>query len=186
MKLPARVYRPLAAGAPAPWRELPVALERMIHFFPPHIAKMRAKVPEMIGNVDVLLGNLEDAIPAEAKAAARAGFIEIARANDFAGTGLWVRINSLNSPWALDDMIEVVAAVGDKLDVIMLPKVEGPQQESTDCGGLHTHQSLGHKFQIASCTSCLGFWSRRVARRCHHRPAPSERSEPVSRHSAQA
>jgi malyl-CoA/(S)-citramalyl-CoA lyase len=126
MKLPARFYRPLAAGAPAPWRELPVALERMIHFFPPHIEKMRAKVPEMIGNVDVLLGNLEDAIPAEAKAAARAGFIEIARANDFSGTGLWVRINALNSPWALDDIIEVVAAAGDKLDVIMLPKVEGP------------------------------------------------------------
>jgi malyl-CoA/(S)-citramalyl-CoA lyase len=87
---------------------------------------MRAKGPEMIGNVDVLLGNLEDAIPAEAKAEARAGFIEIARANDFAGTGLWVRINALNSPWALDDIIEVVAAAGDKLDVIMLPKVEGP------------------------------------------------------------
>jgi malyl-CoA/(S)-citramalyl-CoA lyase len=126
MKLPARFYRPLAIGAPAPFRELPVTLERMIHFFPPHIEKMRAKVPDMIGTVDVLLGNLEDAIPAEAKAAARAGFIEAARANDFAGTALWVRINSLNSPWALDDVIEIVAAVGDKLDVMMLPKVEGP------------------------------------------------------------
>jgi malyl-CoA/(S)-citramalyl-CoA lyase len=126
MKLPARFYRPLSLGAPAPYRELPVALERMIHFFPPHIEKMRAKVPGMIGTVDVLLGNLEDAIPAEAKAAARAGFITVAETNDFAGTGLWVRINALNSPWALDDVIEVVAAVRDKLDVIMLPKVEGP------------------------------------------------------------
>ena len=32
-------------------------------------------------------------------------------------------MNSLNSPWALDDMIEVVGAVGNKLDVVMLPKV---------------------------------------------------------------
>jgi malyl-CoA/(S)-citramalyl-CoA lyase len=126
MKRPARFYRPLAVGAPAPYRELPVALERMIHFFPPHIEKMRAKVPEMIGQVDVLLGNLEDAIPADAKEAARAGFIEAARANDFGATGLWVRINSLNSPWALDDVVEIVAAVGGKLDVMMLPKVEGP------------------------------------------------------------
>jgi malyl-CoA/(S)-citramalyl-CoA lyase len=125
MKLPARFYRPLAVGAPAPWREVPVKLERMIHFFPPHIDKMRAKVPDMIGQVDVLLGNLEDAIPADAKAAARSGFIEAARAHDFADTSLWVRINSLNSPWALDDIIEVVAAAGDKLDVMMLPKVEG-------------------------------------------------------------
>ena len=38
---------------------------------------------------------------------------------------MWTRINALNSPWALDDICEIVAAVGDKLDVIMLPKVEG-------------------------------------------------------------
>jgi malyl-CoA/(S)-citramalyl-CoA lyase len=29
-------------------------------------------------------------------------------------------------PWGLDDLIEIVGAVGDKLDVVMLPKVEGP------------------------------------------------------------
>src|SRR5437868_2514357 len=33
---------------------------------------------------------------------------------------------SLNSPWVLDDVTEIVGAVGQKLDVIMLPKVEGP------------------------------------------------------------
>src|SRR5207249_8036786 len=44
---------------------------------------------------------------------------------DFGATGLWTRINALNSPWALDDICEIVGAVGDKLDVIMLPKVEG-------------------------------------------------------------
>jgi malyl-CoA/(S)-citramalyl-CoA lyase len=75
--------------------------------------------------VDVVLGNLEDAIPVEAKEAARRGFIEMAKANDFGATGLWTRVNALNSPWALDDIVEIVAAVGDKLDVVMLPKVEG-------------------------------------------------------------
>jgi len=60
-------------------RELPVRLERMVHFVPPHIEKLRAKVPELIAQVDVVLGNLEDAIPADAKAAARAGFIAMAR-----------------------------------------------------------------------------------------------------------
>ncbi len=126
MKLPNQFYRPLAIGAPAPWRELPVKVERMIHFVPPHIEKMRAKVPEIIKQVDVVLGNLEDAIPADAKEAARKGFIEMAKATDFGLTGLWTRMNALNSPWALDDMIEIVGAVGDKLDVVMLPKVEGP------------------------------------------------------------
>ncbi len=80
MKLPRPFFKPLAIGAPEPLRELPVRLERMIHFVPPHIEKIRAKVPELIAQVDVVLGNLEDAIPADAKEAARAGFIEMAQA----------------------------------------------------------------------------------------------------------
>ena len=126
MKPPRQFYAPLAIGAPAPLREPPVRLERMIHFVPPHIAKLRAKVPELARQVDVVLGNLEDAIPVDAKEAARKGFIEMAKSIDFGTTGLWTRINALNSPWALDDVIEIVGAVGDKLDVIMLPKVDGP------------------------------------------------------------
>jgi malyl-CoA/(S)-citramalyl-CoA lyase len=126
MKLPRQFFKPLAIGAPAPLRELPVRLERMIHFVPPHIEKIRQKVPELIRQVDVVLGNLEDAIPVDAKMAARQGFIAMAKANDFGTTGLWTRINALNSPWALDDVVEIVAAVGSKLDVVMLPKVEGP------------------------------------------------------------
>jgi malyl-CoA/(S)-citramalyl-CoA lyase len=126
MKLPVHFYKPLAIGAPDPMRELPVRPERMIHFFPPHLEKIRARVPDMAKQVDVLLGNMEDAIPADAKEAARAGFIEVAKATDFGDTALWTRVNALNSPWFLDDMSEIVAAVGNKLDVIMIPKVEGP------------------------------------------------------------
>src|SRR3989440_9817134 len=125
MKHPRNYFKPLAIGAPAPLRELPVRLERMIHFVPPHVEKVRAKVPELIAQVDVVLGNLEDAVPADAKLAARAGFIAMAQAHDFGATGLWTRINALNSPWALDDITEISAAVGNKVDVIMLPKVEG-------------------------------------------------------------
>src|SRR5271156_3644475 len=125
MKIPRNFFQPLAIGAPAPLRELPLRLERMIHFVPPHIEKVRAKVPELVAQVDVVLGNLEDAIPADAKEAARAGFIAMAKASDFGTTGLWTRINALNSPWVLDDISEIVAAIGRKLDVIMLPKVEG-------------------------------------------------------------
>ncbi|MFZ1922414.1 MAG: CoA ester lyase [Xanthobacteraceae bacterium] len=125
MKLPRNFFKPLAIGAPAPLRELPLRLERMIHFVPPHIEKVRAKVPELVAQVDVVLGNLEDAIPADAKVSARKGFIAMAQACEFGETGLWTRINSLNSPWMLDDVTEIVAAIGQKLDVVMLPKVEG-------------------------------------------------------------
>src|ERR1051326_6125637 len=126
MKLPRQFYAPLAIGAPAPLRELPVRLERMIHFVPPHIEKVRAKASELVRQVDVVLGNLEDAIPVDAKKAARDGFIAMARSTDFGSTGLWTRINALNSPWALDDITAIVSAVGAKLDVMMLPKVDGP------------------------------------------------------------
>src|SRR3954466_7991584 len=128
MKLPRSFYQPLAIGAPAPFRELPVRLERMIHFVPPHNDKVRARGPELAGTVDVGLGNLEDAVPVDQKEAARKGFVAMAQATDFAatGTGLWTRINALNSPWILDDLFEIVDEVGDKLDVVMVPKVEGP------------------------------------------------------------
>jgi len=126
MRTPAKHFLPLAIGAPDPYRQLPVRLERMLHFVPPHNEKIRARLGALIPQVDVVLGNLEDAIPADAKVAARAGFIAMAKAHDFGETGLWTRINALNSPWALDDLLEIVPAAGTKLDVIMLPKVEGP------------------------------------------------------------
>ena len=76
----------------------------------------------------MLLGNLEDAVKADRKEAARAGLVEIARATDFGEhTQLWTRINALDSPWALDDLTTLVTEIGDKLDVIMVPKVQGAE-----------------------------------------------------------
>jgi malyl-CoA/(S)-citramalyl-CoA lyase len=121
-------FTPLAVGAPAPLREVPARPSRMIHFFDPSNPKMAAKVPQLVGTVDVLLGNLEDAVRAENKEAARAGLVEIARATDLGEhTQLWTRVNALDSPWALDDLTTLVAEVGDRLDVVMVPKVQGPE-----------------------------------------------------------
>jgi malyl-CoA/(S)-citramalyl-CoA lyase len=125
MKAPRKYFEPLAIGAPRPFQDLPSRLERMIHFIPPHIEKVRAKASELVGQVDVVLGNLEDAIPVEAKVAAREGIIAMAKATEFGSTGLWVRVNALNSPWFLDDMTRLVGEIGDQLDVVMIPKVEG-------------------------------------------------------------
>ncbi len=127
-KTPRNFFKPLAIGAPDPVRDLPVRLERMIHFVPGHNEKIRPKVPEMAKQVDVILANLEDAIPADAKDAARAGAVEMANMVDWqkSGTGFWSRVNCLNSPWFLDDVTDLVLKAGHQLDVIMLPKVEGP------------------------------------------------------------
>ena len=126
MKLPNNFYKPLAIGAPAPWRDLPVRPERVVHFFPPHIEKIRARMSETAAQVDVLCGNLEDAIPLDQKDNARRGFIQGVQQAELGDTGLWVRVNCLNSPWILDDLSEIVAGCGNRLDAVMIPKVEGP------------------------------------------------------------
>lgn len=120
-------FRPLAVGAPAPLREIPARPSRAIHFFDPSNEKMAAKIPAMVGTVDVLLGNLEDAVKADNKVAAREGLVKIAQSTDFGPTQLWTRINALDSPWVLDDLTTLVPAIGDKLDVIMVPKVQGAE-----------------------------------------------------------
>ena len=118
-------FRPLALGAPMPLREIPFKPSRMIHFFDPSNPKMASKVPEIAKKCDVMLGNLEDAIQADNKIAAREGLVKIGREVEFGSCQLWTRVNSLDSPWCLDDLTTLVSEIGDKLDVIMVPKVEG-------------------------------------------------------------
>ena len=125
-------FRPLAVGAPEPLRSIPARPSRAIHFFDPSNEKMAAKVPAMVGTVDVLLGNLEDAVKADRKEAARAGLVSIAQETaDLGGrsgpTQLWTRVNALDSPWVLDDLTTLVSEIGDKLDVVMVPKVQGAE-----------------------------------------------------------
>ncbi len=120
-------FRPLAVGAPQPLREIPSRPSRAIHFFDPSNEKMAAKVPQLVGTVDVLLGNLEDAVKADHKEAAREGLVRIAHGTDFGPTQLWTRVNALDSPWVLDDLTRLVSEIGDQLDVIMVPKVQGAE-----------------------------------------------------------
>src|SRR3954464_1609059 len=127
MRSPKDFFRPLAVGAPEPLRDIPVRPSRVIHFFPPSNAKMVAKVPDIAPTVDILLANLEDGVPAADKEAARAGLVEVARTADMGATQFWTRVNSLDSPWVLDDLVAAVTEAGDALDVIMIPKVEGPE-----------------------------------------------------------
>jgi malyl-CoA/(S)-citramalyl-CoA lyase len=125
MRNPRDFAKPLAVGAPDPPLEIPVTPSRMIHFFDPSNEKMAAKLPDIAAKTDILLGNLEDAVPVDRKEAARAGLVTIGREVDLGSTALWTRVNSLDSPWVLDDLVTLVGEIGDRLDVIMVPKVEG-------------------------------------------------------------
>ncbi|MGH1491593.1 MAG: HpcH/HpaI aldolase/citrate lyase family protein, partial [Acidimicrobiales bacterium] len=127
MRSPKDFFKPLAVGAPAPITEIPFRPSRMIHFFPPSVEKMVAKLPDIVPTVDIILGNLEDGVPAADKEAARAGLIKVGKTVDMGSTQFWTRLNSLDSPWFLDDIYSAVTEIGDKLDVVMIPKVEGPE-----------------------------------------------------------
>src|SRR5213593_2126184 len=125
MRSPRDFTKPLAMGAPQPVLEIPVKPSRCIHFFDPSNPKMAAKLPELARQTDILLGNLEDAIPADKKVDAREGLVKIGCEVDLGDTPLWTRVNSLDSPWVLDDVIRLVTEIGDRLEVVMIPKVEG-------------------------------------------------------------
>ena len=125
MRNPREFGQPLAIGAPEPMMEIPLKPSRMIHFLDFSNEKMVAKAPDIAKQTDILLGNLEDAVPVDSKEAARAGLIRAAKESDFGDTALWTRVNALESPWVLDDLTELVTEIGDKLEVVMVPKVEG-------------------------------------------------------------
>ena len=126
MRNPRDFAKPLAVGAPDPLLEIPVTPSRMIHFFDPCNEKIVGKLPDLATKADILLGNLEDAIAVENKEAARDGLVRVGSEVDLGDTALWTRVNSLESPWALDDITTLVTEIGDRLSVIMVPKVEGP------------------------------------------------------------
>jgi malyl-CoA/(S)-citramalyl-CoA lyase len=102
MKPPRQFFVLLAVGAPAPLRELPVLLERMIHFVPPHNEKVRTKRPSIAAS---RFGARQSRTPfrLEAKEDARKGFIEMANKARFRVTGLWTRINALEFALGADD-----------------------------------------------------------------------------------
>jgi malyl-CoA/(S)-citramalyl-CoA lyase len=126
MRNPRDFLKPLAIGAPAPLPEIPLRPSRMIHFLDFSNEKMVAKAADIATKTDILLGNLEDAIPIDRKEAAREGLVRVGRDMDLGSTALWTRVNALESPWMLDDITRLVSEIGDRLDVIMVPKVEGP------------------------------------------------------------
>ena len=108
-------------------REIPFKPSRVIHFFPGSNPKMVAKVPDIAPTVDILLCNLEDGVPGVGQGGGPRRARRGRQGLEHADTQLWTRVNSLDSPWGLDDLVTAVTEVGEQLDVIMIPKVEGPE-----------------------------------------------------------
>jgi citrate lyase subunit beta/citryl-CoA lyase len=88
---------------------------------PPMIAKAAASA------ADAVCVDLEDSVPFDRKAEARANAIRAFRELDFGPRTRLLRINALDTPFAWRDLTEVVEAAGDRIDLVMLPKANRPR-----------------------------------------------------------
>lgn len=77
--------------------------------------------------VDLAFLDLEDAVAPGEKASARQKAIHALRTHDWGSTVRAVRINATDTPWCLDDLLEVVRGAAGHLDVIIVPKVSSPR-----------------------------------------------------------
>lgn len=82
----------------------------------------------MEGEADIVLIDLEDAVAPDSKAAARPMVHDFIAANPEQRGRLWVRINPLDGPHTLDDLVAIMPA---RPGGIMLPKVYGRQDVET-------------------------------------------------------
>ncbi len=73
---------------------------------------------------DQVFLDLEDAVAPAAKTQARSLVAAALAAPGWAGQLRGVRVNDWTTPWTHADVIEVVAAAGARLDVVVLPKVD--------------------------------------------------------------
>jgi citrate lyase subunit beta/citryl-CoA lyase len=78
--------------------------------------------------VDYVFLDLEDAVAPLAKAQARSAVADAVAAGGWQAETVAVRVNDLSTPHTYRDVIEVVETAGSQLDVIVLPKVQWPEQ----------------------------------------------------------
>ena len=147
-------------------QQRPIRLTRSMLFVP-------ASRPDMIEKAsrsaaDAVCLDLEDAVAPESKVAARANLVEALQTLTFGHRLRIVRINALDTPFAYRDVIEVVEAAGTMLDLIMLPKVQAPQDIhflDTLLTQIEQHVGIPQRIGIeAQIESARGFlWTREIA-----------------------
>ncbi len=84
--------------------------------------KMLGKAPGL--GADMVFLDLEDAVAPLEKPAARAKVVNAINTLDFGESVLCVRVNAWDTEWTYRDVIEVVEGASERLDELMLPKVE--------------------------------------------------------------
>ncbi|MBA3450843.1 MAG: CoA ester lyase, partial [Chloroflexia bacterium] len=98
--------------------------ERSVLATPGSNPRMIAKA--LASDADVIMIDLEDAVAPDAKSGARQTVATALRDGDWRGRPRTFRINALDSPWFVHDLVEVLAVAGDVIDLIVMPKVRTP------------------------------------------------------------
>jgi citrate lyase subunit beta/citryl-CoA lyase len=83
---------------------------------------MLAKAPSL--PADEVFMDLEDSVAPGAKEEARGNIVRALVDGDWTGKTVVVRVNAVDTRWCARDVLEVVEAAGDRLDCVMIPKVE--------------------------------------------------------------
>ncbi len=104
-------------------RDLP---RRSCHAVPGSNPKFLDKAPGL--PADMFFLDLEDAVAPSEKEAARAKVADAVRTRDWGQAVLCVRVNAWDTRWTYGDVIEVVGGAGERLDEVMLPKVQNAAQ----------------------------------------------------------
>ena len=86
--------------------------------------RMLEKAPTT--GADVVFLDLEDAVAPDDKAQARKNVIEALNDMDWSRCSVSVRINGLDTRYCYRDIVDVVEQAGDKLDTLLIPKVNRP------------------------------------------------------------
>lgn len=98
----------------------PVHLERSMLFVPASRMAMIEKAAASAA--DAVCIDLEDALSLEEKVPARGNVVRALREIDFGPRLRMYRINGLDTPFAYRDIVDVVEEVGDRIDLLVLPK----------------------------------------------------------------
>ena len=102
----------------------PVRLRRSILSVPANREKMLEKALGL--PADVVMLDLEDSVPVEEKDPARKRVVAALQEKDWGGRVRAYRMNGMDTPFAYRDLIDVVESAGDRVDVIVVPKVNDP------------------------------------------------------------
>lgn len=105
-------------------RDFPVRRSELT--VPGHDARMMGKAAQ--SGADEVILDLEDACAASQKVAARATVAEALRTLDFGRSLRAYRINPVSTPLCLRDLTEVLEGCNGRVDAVVLPKVEHPDE----------------------------------------------------------